>query len=755
MDEEIVIDVRVDGDKAGDEIQALIKELDKLIQAQKNVSEARKAGKMTDAEAKIAQKELAEQIAFTTAKIEGLKKATESSIKTDKDYGDSLIGMRKKLSDMQKAYAGLSKAERESAKGKDFQRKIKEQHDAVLELEGSIGQMQRNVGNYAESMSKAFGGVGGTFANLSSKLGGIKQAFQGATGGAKGMTGALRVLQSLGIVALVVAIVEAVKKMIKVFKGSEERMAMVKKAFAPLQPIIDGIGRAFEWLADVLAGAFAKAIDGVVAGIRWLAEALDSLGEFLGFKWNLAESFKKASDEATKLSQLEEDYIKNKRKWVTEEANLERELAELRAKASDKDKYNAQERLKFLSQANDKELELLAGRKKLAEQNLQILKLNAERGQNDAEANDAIAEAEAEVVRQETEYLKKQRELLGQMKEARAQIRKEAEARTAEELKIMAEIEKAQEEEIEASIEAEANALKMELANADKAIKEIEDNWKKRKEALTKFGIIAEPTQLEKELELLADAYNAELLTYEEYLLAKSKLEDDANKKTKAEADKTAKDIANKWIEAENKMSSAIASGFSTLSSALEELNGANKEASDLQKALAYSAILLQEAQSIANGARAISEAVANAQQASAVYGPAAPAVSAGYTATMVANIVSVMASVTNAIVQAKKIFAESDSGKYAQGGIIDPYGSSLGGDNLIAHVNSREMIFNTSQQKRLYDIATGTTSAFNYQAFAQMISTAVANQPAPILTYKEFSDFQSRVTTINEIAKI
>lgn len=44
---------------------------------------------------------------------------------------------------------------------------------------------------------------------------------------------------------------------------------------------------------------------------------------------------------------------------------------------------------------------------------------------------------------------------------------------------------------------------------------------------------------------------------------------------------------------------------------------------------------------------------------------------------------------------------------KYAEGGVIG--GSSFSGDRLLARVNSGEMIFNSRQQKRLYEIANGT----------------------------------------------
>ena len=45
-------------------------------------------------------------------------------------------------------------------------------------------------------------------------------------------------------------------------------------------------------------------------------------------------------------------------------------------------------------------------------------------------------------------------------------------------------------------------------------------------------------------------------------------------------------------------------------------------------------------------------------------------------------------------------------AGNFASGGIVP--GNSFTGDNLQANVNSREMILNVPQQKRLFDLANG-----------------------------------------------
>jgi len=90
---------------------------------------------------------------------------------------------------------------------------------------------------------------------------------------------------------------------------------------------------------------------------------------------------------------------------------------------------------------------------------------------------------------------------------------------------------------------------------------------------------------------------------------------------------------------------------------------------------------------------------------------------------------------------------------KFAGGGIVG--GSSLTGDNVRVGVNSGEMILNSTQQKSLFNaIATNNIpqgGGIDYDLLAK----AVSRQPAPVLTYKEFADYQQKITTFDEIIKL
>lgn len=87
------------------------------------------------------------------------QKLLQDSINEQKQNGDSLNAMRAQLAALQKQYDDLSKTERESAKGTDMLKNIKELTDEVKEIEENTKRFQRNVGNYGEAIQAAIDGT--------------------------------------------------------------------------------------------------------------------------------------------------------------------------------------------------------------------------------------------------------------------------------------------------------------------------------------------------------------------------------------------------------------------------------------------------------------------------------------------------------------------------------------------------------------------------------------------------------------------
>lgn len=88
---------------------------------------------------------------------------------------DSLIAMKRELAENVRALGAMSRAERESARGKELINKIKETRDELKKVEASYGQFGRNVGNYAS----AFAGIGTQILRGFGIVGGVNLVVRG------------------------------------------------------------------------------------------------------------------------------------------------------------------------------------------------------------------------------------------------------------------------------------------------------------------------------------------------------------------------------------------------------------------------------------------------------------------------------------------------------------------------------------------------------------------------------------------------
>ena len=75
----------------------------------------------------------------------------------------------------------------------------------------------------------------------------------------------------------------------------------------------------------------------------------------------------------------------------------------------------------------------------------------------------------------------------------------------------------------------------------------------------------------------------------------------------------------------------------------------------------------------------------------------------------------------------------------------------------MIAHVNSGEGIYTQGQANNiLQEVANNPArGGFDYGQLADVLASAVAAQPAPVVVYTELQEFGQKVSTFNEFAKI
>lgn len=254
------------------------------------------------------------------------------------------------------------------------------------------------------------------------------------------------------MVAIVAAVVVAVKSLIDAIRSSEDRVNELKTAFAAFNPIIDLVKQSLDFMAKQIVGVVVTAVDKLTSAIKTAAGWLDTIGKAFGADWDLSGTFEKATESAQNLAAAEAQYIKDKREWMVESANIDRDVAELRAKVAQKDKYTNEERLAFLDQAIALEEKKAKREKELAEQNLANLEAEAARSENDAAMNDKLAAAKTEVIKADTHLAEETRRLKAQRANLIQSINSEAEA----ERKAAEAAQKAAEDKIKAIEAAEA-----------------------------------------------------------------------------------------------------------------------------------------------------------------------------------------------------------------------------------------------------------------------------------------------------------
>ena len=395
----VVIDFSIMSQDAIHNIQALNKELDALKVRQLQL----KAAKQQDSEEYI--KNQAAIKAYTQA-LRANEKELDNNIKAQQEDATSLNAMRATLRSLTAQYADLSKAERESAEGAELLAKIDQQRAAVEDIEHSLGDYGRQVGNYqkaVEGMTGPVGKVVGIFKQLSGGTMNVATAFRNGIGAVKAFSVQLIKLMANPIVALIAAIATAVMKLVQAFKKNDDAMTALQSAFAGFQPIINAVNKAFEWLV----GGITKALNGIGKLIALIG----------------GDASKVEQEHIKRIDELEEA----DRQYTVNHAKNEAEIADLRDKAMDREKYTAEERKKFLQQAMDIEEADAKEKRRLAKERYEIAKKEAENNRDTSdETKDRLAELQAAMYQADKEYSEMHRSLLREQNKFQKEIDKEA-----------------------------------------------------------------------------------------------------------------------------------------------------------------------------------------------------------------------------------------------------------------------------------------------------------------------------------------
>lgn len=188
-EEEIILSIKANYDEAIRGIASYNTKLDELAAHQRALKEAVKENTITEEEYQRAMAESKEQAKVYKEQVRVLSKEIQNNVREERMRGDSLVALRSKLSNLTREYDELSKAERNSAKGKELQKHIKEITAELKSAEGETDRFYRNVGNYENALKNALG--------LNNNFGNSLMALKGF-GGGNFMAGAVDSVKSFG-----------------------------------------------------------------------------------------------------------------------------------------------------------------------------------------------------------------------------------------------------------------------------------------------------------------------------------------------------------------------------------------------------------------------------------------------------------------------------------------------------------------------------------------------------------------------------
>lgn len=799
---QVILDIKTNAQEVAQLLANAKIEMQQLKDAQKNLDELYKSGLVSKAAYVQQTGALSEQLTHCKEATQAYTYELKNNIKQEREQEGSIKSLRAELNNLLRAYDGLSRTERENAKGKEMLSKINELTKEIKDVEYASQRFQRNVGNYPQLMAGVGGAVGGVGRSLQSL---------GAT---------MKALLANPIVAIIAAIVAVLSKLWDAIKKNDDAMTAVQALFGQLKPILDLIGAAFAKLAEFVgkaATAAANFVNGITRNIPALAK------------------FAKANDDIVKSTDKLEDA---ERKYTVEHAKRENKKADLLNRSRQSEKYTASERRKFLEEAMKLDEADLKAKVTITKEKLRLLKLEAQVNKDTSdETKNQISELEAQVLEAETNMKNGQRRTIAQLNTFDKELNEQRKQRAA-----AAEARRKEEQE---KLRQHVEQMNEQIASAQKqlddyAFNQIKDSAKKAKLQVEKelenttsimMAIIGDPKstaeQRSQAQKIIDDATRN---AHEQIDAINKATQDEALKKQIASAN------AAKTLELENNLRLATKGSKDELNIKLQQLNMQHeaemqaaednvalreeinrkytlladeqvktydnqlkreisaKKAAEKQKMMlavngangtldAFSSLfsnLAKNDEKYLKYANAISYAKIMVDMARGIASAVAEGMKMGWPAAAV-MIPAGIATVVGGIASALSVFNQNKNAgsapRFSRGGLVTGEGTSTS-DSIDAKLSNGEFVVNAKSTRdhiaelvainggwgntggKLPRFASGgyvdIASRENAQENAQnaIIADAIRNMPAPVVSVKEITNTQRKIQVKENISK-
>lgn len=285
MAEEIKKIVTVDTSQAVDALDKLKGATDQVGQEFTSMKDAK--DKMDSLKAEmISLDEASEEYASTLKELQTLQDKYNKVVSDAKGANDAAAGsynaLSKQMADLKKAW----KATADEAERNSIGQQILEINDKLKGFDASIGNYQRNVGNYAAAFTEGLAEMADGFDTI---VPGVKQTQESF--GKLGV--AMKSFSANPVGAAITVVVTAFIALKKAVSDNEKAMDAIKKAMKSFEPVLNMVSNAIawlgekiavvvDWLVNKLAGALEfvvnkglnNFINGVIKGINFLIKPI-------------------------------------------------------------------------------------------------------------------------------------------------------------------------------------------------------------------------------------------------------------------------------------------------------------------------------------------------------------------------------------------------------------------------------------------------------------------------------------------------
>jgi len=361
-----------------------------------------------------AEKAAAIEIAKARLELQAAQKSTKETAlaeieltATNKNLAGSYNALVADLKNATKEYKAMGDAEKNSAQGKELLKKIQDTQVSLKATDASMGNYQRNVGNYSESfkplmstfenLMKTQGKVQGTAADMMGFFKGSKSGFDVFQSGVGMSDESLKVLAKNPIMAILSIIIVIFNSLKDAIGSSSKATNTLKEAMAPLN------------------AAMTVAKNVTVAVLQVFLDAFLAVSKFTTAIYAFVsgnDKYTKSVQDAMDVERERQALVANARKLIEDEAQGNLEVAKLRDKVTEKEKYTRKEREQFLREAIKLDGDMAnAKRIQAIEEYNNLVKEQRRKEDLNNDDYDAKTAAYAKMFDVETEYYQKTRRM--------------------------------------------------------------------------------------------------------------------------------------------------------------------------------------------------------------------------------------------------------------------------------------------------------------------------------------------------------